>query len=57
MQLNEELREVEYDIRTLENELQRPWSLDDEAFLEEELEKLYAYRHALKMKLEEECKL
>jgi hypothetical protein len=51
MKLYEELREVEYDIRMLENELQRPWSLADEAFLEQELEKLYNYRHELNLKL------
>ncbi len=46
--VEKELREVEFDIQTIQAELQHPWSLEDAAFLEQELEKLYNYRHKLK---------
>jgi len=51
MTLYEQLQEVEAEIRVLEHELQHPWSMDDQAFLEEELEKWCQYRRKLQLQL------
>ncbi|AEE95749.1 hypothetical protein [Mahella australiensis] len=52
MSIYDEIREVEADISTLEEELTHPWSMADQLFLETELERMLRYRHKLKLQLQ-----